>query len=292
LFIGERMEKYWNVRTVLFVIACCVAELQLPIWASRLYSDTHKEAIDFTMPDLSRLTGRQRRQTLTRVAMQIRHLPASAEKVVIATELADSATQGDLGAKGLQEVTTTLSDALTESPSAYSAPYEQLARLVHYDRMKSSLNHPKLALAMSTLKSEDEDLGAADFNLSDLHGGKWTRHELIGRTVLVTFWQAGCPPCVNEIPALNAVYDRFRRRGLIVLAITDDEPSTVRRFLGTHAMAYPILLDSDRKVTERFNVVAIPRTIIYDRAGLLADQAVGARTKKQLTDMLGKAGLY
>lgn len=56
-------------------------------------------------------------------------------KVVLATELADSATDGAVGRDTLQEVTTTLSEALRECPSQSAVAYLELARLVRYERM-------------------------------------------------------------------------------------------------------------------------------------------------------------
>jgi peroxiredoxin len=57
---------------------------------------------------------------------------------------------------------------------------------------------------------------------------------------------------------------------MVVLAIAGgDDATALRSFLRAHSVAYPVLLDSERKVTERFHVVGVPRTMVFDRGGML-----------------------
>ena len=76
------------------------------------------------------------------------------------------------------------------------------------------------------------------------------------------------------MPDLDALYRRYRDQGLVVLAISDEEPAKVSAFLGTHAVSYPILLDPGRKVNEQFHVDGIPKSFVYNRQGKLAAQAI------------------
>jgi peroxiredoxin len=115
---------------------------------------------------------------------------------------------------------------------------------------------------------------------------------LRGKVVLVNFWGAWCLPCVNEISTLNALQRRFQNEGLMILAISDDDATTLHRFLAGHRVTYPALLDAGRKVTESFHMVGIPRTLIYDRSGILVPQTNASRTTQQFVEMLGQAGLH
>ena len=83
---------------------------------------------------------------------------------------------------------------------------------------------------MATLEAEDREIQQADFTLADLRGKTWTLKDLRGMVVLLNFWQTSCPPCVHEIPALDALYGQFRKKGLVILAISgDDDAATLRK---------------------------------------------------------------
>lgn len=134
-------------------------------------------------------------------------------------------------------------------------------------------------------------VAAPDFSLPDLSGKTVHLSDLRGKVVIVDFWATWCPPCRKEMPDLEALYQRFAAKGLVILAISDEEASTVRPFIADRQVTYPILLDPGRKVNELFRVEGIPKTFVYDREGQLAAQAIDMRTSLQFLEMLAHAGL-
>jgi thiol-disulfide isomerase/thioredoxin len=124
-----------------------------------------------------------------------------------------------------------------------------------------------------------------------LQGNTWTLKDLAGKVVLVNFWATWCPPCQKEIPALETLYKRFGGQGLIILAISDEDGKTVKPFIESRKVTYPILLDSGRKVNDLFQVEGIPKSFVYDRSGKLVAQSIDMRTQQQFLEMLGQAGL-
>ena len=172
---------------------------------------------------------------------------------------------------------------------------------MRYERVKVSLhdvslndNHnddDQFRAAMARLEEDDRKREHPQFALQDLSGKTWTFAELRGKVVLVNFWATWCPPCRKEMPDLETLYERFNSKGLVVLAISDEEAAKVEPFIRERKVSFPVLLDPGRKVNEMFVVEGIPKSFVYDREGKLVAQSIDMRTQKQFLEMLGKAGL-
>ena len=236
-----------------------------------------------------------RAQKTKALALEIRALPASPNKLKLALYLASRATEGDFGHDTLQEVATTLADALRQQPPSDKpdlAPYSELAQLVRYEHVQVSLDSPQFSAALAKLQADDEQRQSANFTLTDLQGKSWTLKDLKGKVVLVNFWATWCPPCRKEMPDLDALYNRFKDQGFVILAISEDEETAkVGPYIAEHKITYPILLDPGAKVNKLFEVEGIPKSFVYNRDGQLVAQSIDMRTQKQFLEMLARAGL-
>jgi len=260
-----------------------------------VWSDQEKPIVD-QVRGLRKLPDELRGQANRKLALQIRQLPAVPNKVRLANALAGRSTEGDFGSDSLQEVTTTLADALREQPQPDdkgepAAAYMELAQLERYEHMRVSLDAPAYKAAMAKLVADDQRRQQADFTLTDLQGRIWELKSLRGKVVLVNFWATWCPPCRKEMPDLQALYNRFQDRGLIILAISDEEQEKVKPFIAEYKITYPVLLDPGRKVNDLFQVEGIPKSFVYDRDGKMVAQSIDMRTQRQFLQMLGQAGL-
>jgi peroxiredoxin len=243
------------------------------------------------------LPDAKRARVTKELAIEIRNLPVTSNKLNLAIQLASLSTEGDFGWDTLQEVAATLADSLREHTLPNDGdqpptPYMELAQLVRYEHVKVRMDAPQFTAAMSKLEVVDRIRQNADFTLNDLHGQPWTLKKLSGKIVLVNFWATWCPPCRKEIPDLEALYQRFQSSGLIVLAISDEDANQVETFVAEHKMTYPILLDPGRKVNSLFQVDGIPKSFVYDRKGNLVAQSIDMRTRDQFLRMLALAGLH
>lgn len=253
------------------------------------------KSIAATVSSLRRLEDSERARTTKDLALRIRVLPASSDKLRLASNLAMVSTEGDPGQDVLQEVATTLSESLRQQPAReHSRPetgYQLLAQLVRYEDVRVDNDSPQLPAAMAILEEADRKRRAAGLQLADLQGRRWSLDELRGKVVLVNFWATWCPPCRKEMPDLQALYQRFQSQGLVVLAVSDEEAEKVKPFVAAQNLTFPVLLDPGRKANEAFAVDGIPKTFIYDRAGKLVAQAMDMRTMNQFLRLLAKAGL-
>jgi peroxiredoxin len=249
-----------------------------------------EKAIQDQLRGLRKLDDAVRADVTKKLALEIRGLSVSENRVGLASALSNLATEGDFGRDTLQEVTTTLAKALAERGGPASA-FESLAALVRYEGMKARSEDPKFAQAMASFEGLDKARAAADFTLTDLAGKRWHLRELKGKVVLVNFWATWCPPCRKEMPDLETLWQEFRGKGLLVLAISDEERGKVEPFIAEKKYSFPVLLDEGRKVSGMMKVEGIPKTFIYDREGRLAAQSIDMRTRAQFLRMLTAAGI-
>jgi peroxiredoxin len=126
---------------------------------------------------------------------------------------------------------------------------------------------------------------APDFTLQNLDGESVSLSDLRGNPVMINFWNTGCPPCRNEMPYLQEVYDENRDTGLVLLTINiGQSASTVNDFLEENKLALPVLLDSDGAVTQRYGMPGIPTTFFIDSGGILRVKVIGGFPTKEAID--------
>lgn len=273
------------VFSFLLVSVPALTQNQRPTWSDQEKPIAEQISKLRSLPDDIR--GEVQRQ----LAMKIRALPEAPNKLRLAMGLASRSTEGDFGNDNLQEVTTTLEKAIAAQKPTQPGPYLELASLVRYEHMNTSLNSPQYSAAMQRLQDEDRERNAVNFTLTDLNGKSWTLQDLKGKVVLLNFWATWCPPCRKEMPDLESIYKQFEAQGLVILGVSDDDADKVREFIQKQGTSYPILLDPGSKVNHLLHIEGIPKTFVYDREGRIVAQSIDMRTKGQFLGMLKVAGL-
>jgi peroxiredoxin len=308
---GEMLMKMNQLYSRLRVAAAAILAASLYLFAAGLllsrpaslraqeqkiiWSDREKPIAD-QIGGLRALPDDVRARTTKNLAIEIRQLPVTPNKLRLANSLAMLSTEGDFGHDMLQEVATTLAAALREQPLPAKQgqpprPYVELAELVRYEHVQATLDDPQFAAAVSKIEADNERREQADFTLAELAGKTWTLKEQRGKVVVLNFWATWCPPCRKEMPDLETLYQQFKDQGFVILAISDEDADKVRPFIAEQKVTYPILLDPGRKVNELFQIEGIPKTFVYDRNGKLAAQSIDMRTRRQFLEMLAQAGL-
>ena len=121
-----------------------------------------------------------------------------------------------------------------------------------------------------------------DFSLRLLNGGasKEARASLSsyrGKVVILNFWATWCPPCRAEMPSMETLYQRFKDQGLEILAVDiREEESVVRQFIQNNKYTFPVMLDSDGRVSSMYGIQAIPTSFILNREGKIIGRVVGS----------------
>jgi peroxiredoxin len=109
-------------------------------------------------------------------------------------------------------------------------------------------------------------------------GGTFRLADQRGKVVFVNFWATWCPPCREEMPAMERLYQQHKDQGLTMLAISiDADPKAVGPFLTEHKLSFPVGLDPKMEVANGYGVRALPSTFIVDRDGNMAALAIGPR---------------
>jgi peroxiredoxin len=167
------------------------------------------------------------------------------------------------------------------------AAYDFLARAIARHDLSAGTDNPsvrsRIALVeLATLLRTDYD-----FNLPDVEGRTFSLRDLKGRVVVLSFWATWCAPCQAEMPFL----DRLAADGGEVVAISDEDPATVRAFLNAHRYRFRVLIDTEKIAAKMFDVKALPATRILDASGRLRATA-RALEEWELRELLGLASRW
>lgn len=117
---------------------------------------------------------------------------------------------------------------------------------------------------------------APDFALRSLEGENLRLSEHMGEVVIVNFWATWCGPCGQEMPALDELYNKYRRAGLVLLGVNiDDDAVRATEMARALKITYPVLFDSRKEVSRAYQVGAMPVTVLIDREGVVRYVAEG-----------------
>ena len=128
------------------------------------------------------------------------------------------------------------------------------------------------------------DYAAPELTLTDLQGETHSLADHHGQVVLVNIWATWCPPCKDEMPALQAFYNKYNQNGFTILAINDGESKTdVTQFVQDYQLTFPIWLDPTYLATEQaFKTINLPSSYIIDRNGTVRLMWVGGISRATL----------
>ena len=135
-----------------------------------------------------------------------------------------------------------------------------------------------LAVAVAGTVVATQKPAAPDVAFTTLQGQRFRTADLRGQVVLVNFWATTCGVCIEEMPALKAMQDKFQARGYrtIAVAMDYDPPARVGAFVGLNPLPFTFVLDRDGSIARSFDDVRLtPTSFILNRRGEIVEKILG-----------------
>ena len=109
---------------------------------------------------------------------------------------------------------------------------------------------------------------APDFSLAEMAGKAVNLGQFKGQVVMINFWASWCGPCRKEMPVLEQLHRKYKPLGFTLLGVNvePDSNDAIEWLKGT-PVSFPILLDTESKVSKLYAVQGMPSTVIVDRKG-------------------------
>jgi len=121
---------------------------------------------------------------------------------------------------------------------------------------------------------------APELIVPELDGQMFNLASERGKVVVINFWATWCPPCREEMPALDAFYRRYRGNGLVMIGVSADRPhdrSEVAKVM--KSLSYPVAMMRDAKTNGFGPPSILPTTFIVDGAGIVRAKLTPDETK-------------
>jgi len=126
------------------------------------------------------------------------------------------------------------------------------------------------------------DRPAPDFSLTLFDTGEIDADETLrlsdlrGKVVVLNFWASWCPPCRQEAPTFERVWEAYRDRGVVFVGANIwDTDEDALRFLQEFGITYPTGPDPNGEIAIEYGLTGIPETYFITRDGMIAQKAIG-----------------
>lgn len=151
-------------------------------------------------------------------------------------------------------------------------------------RVQAQPAQPRSSAGVTTSIGRTPGVGdpAPDFTLKNLEGETIDLGDFKGQPVLINFWATWCGPCRIEMPMIDAMYQKYKDEGFVVLAVDVQEPITiVQSFVNSMGLTFPILLDLTGEIADgSYRIRAFPTSYFVGRDGQITAAHRGMMTEQ------------
>jgi cytochrome c biogenesis protein CcmG, thiol:disulfide interchange protein DsbE len=132
-----------------------------------------------------------------------------------------------------------------------------------------------------------------DFKIIDPNNNNHNLFEFKGKVILLNLWATWCPPCREEMPSMQKLYEEYKSKNFTIVAVSGESMDTVKNFLSKNKYDFPIFIDDNNQLNRTYGTGSIPTTYLIDKNGFMIAQFVGGRNwssplAKELIDSLMK----
>jgi peroxiredoxin len=167
-----------------------------------------------------------------------------------------------------------------------------IALIVLYSSTMSTVKAHDPALHGFAMVTFDRPFPAPDFELPAPDGTKRSLTSWRGHYVLLNFWATWCPPCLEEMPSMQSLHNKYADQKFTVVALSSDKggAAEVQPFIDKLCVTFPILLDVDGKIAGIYGARDLPLSFLIDPHGNVIAAAKGARdwASTQAIEVIGE----
>lgn len=146
--------------------------------------------------------------------------------------------------------------------------------------------------------SDEEKMAAPEFTLTDQYGEEHSLSDYRGKIVFLNFWATWCPPCKEELPYIQELYEEYQSMDdpdVVFLGVTfpgygnEQDAEGVKAFLKEKGYTFPVMMDEGASLSLPYYITAYPTTFLIDPEGNVLGYVPGGMTKEIMEDVIAQA---
>jgi cytochrome c-type biogenesis protein len=143
-------------------------------------------------------------------------------------------------------------------------------------------------------QKNNERTKALDFSLYDQYGKEHKLSDYKGKTIFLNFWATWCPPCKEEMPYIEQLYNEYNKNNddVIILGLASPNlgnevsQSDIEKFLKDENYTFPVMFDEDGSLTYQYGINSFPSTFVIDKEGYIKQYVPGAMDKETMKQII------
>ena len=160
-----------------------------------------------------------------------------------------------------------------------------------HNESTSSGNTTTSSQPLEEEKAEVQVQAAKEFTLQDLNGEMVSLSDFKGTPVLLNFWATWCPHCVQEMPVLQQISDKYSEE-LVVIALNGGDPiETIRAFAESNNYRLVFLADTENSISGEYQVKGFHTSFFIDAEGKIQGTYIGMMDENIILYYLEKMGI-
>ena len=142
--------------------------------------------------------------------------------------------------------------------------------------------------------NEDEGVLPIDFTLYDQYGNEHTLSEYKGKVVFLNIWATWCPPCKEELPYIEELYEEYNKNqdDVVMLGVAspnvgrEGTEESIKEFLEENQYSFPVVFDKEATMIYGYGISAFPSTLIINKEGYITRYIPGGMTKETMKSLI------